>query len=133
VGSMAATGAQIGMAFPPWGVFIGASIGLIVGVILSVVGLLTSKAAKIRKAQAKVQAHLDGKVNEALASATKAHDKLMAEVRTHVDAHVQRDLMQLRATLAQPGQMVEQQISAMSRILRQVEGMPNGAVQAVRL
>ena len=133
VGSMALTGAQIGMAYPPWGVFIGAGVGLIVGAVLSVLGVFSSQAAKIRKAQAKMQERLDSKRSEALAGAAQAHDKFMAEIRGHVDAQVRRELVQLHTTLVQPGLMVEQQIKVMGRILRQVEDMPYGTVQAVRL
>jgi len=133
VGSMAFTGAQLGLSFPPWGVFIGAGVGLIVGAVFSIRGLFSSQLEKTRKAQAKVQRRLDDKRNEALASATEVHERLMAEIRTHVDAQVRRELEQLHTALAQPGQMVEQQIKLMGRIQRQVEDMPHGTVQAVRL
>lgn len=133
VGSLAYTGAQLGLAFPPWGAFIGAGVGLIVGAVLGLIGLFNSQPEKVRKAQARVQKRLDDKRTEALASATEIHDKVMTEIRAHVDMQVRPQLEQLHAALAQPGQMVEQQINVLGRILRQVEDMPNGTVQAVRL
>jgi hypothetical protein len=133
VGGMALTGAQIGMAYPPFGVFIGSGVGLMVGAVLSVLGVFSSQAATVRKAQAKMQEHLNSMRSEALAGAAQAHDKFMAEIRSHVDVQVRSELVQLHTTLAQPGKTVEQQIKVMDRILRQVEGMPYGTVQAVRL
>jgi hypothetical protein len=133
VGSMAITGAQFGLAYPPWGVFIGAGVGLIVGAVLSVVGLFTSQEKKIRIAHAGVQSRLDGKRAEARASATRAHDQLMAEVRGRVAAQVRSELERLHDALALPGRLVEQQMKAMGRILRHIEEMPHGTVQAVRV
>jgi hypothetical protein len=133
VGGMAFTGAQIGMAYPPFGVFIGAGVGLMVGAVLSVLEVFSGQAAKIRKAQAKMQERLTAMRSEALAGAAQAHDKFMAEIRSHVDTQVRSQLVQLHTTLTQPGQMVEHQIKAIGRVLRQVEDMPYGTVQAVRL
>jgi hypothetical protein len=133
VGGMAFTGAQIGMMYPPFGVFIGAGVGLMVGAVLSVLEVFSGQAAKVRKAQAKMQERLTAIRSEALAGAAQAHDKFMAEIRSHVDTQVRSQLVQLHTTLTQPGQMVEHQIKAIGRVLRQVEHMPYGTVQAVRL
>ena len=130
--SVAATGAQIGMIFPPWGVFIGAGVGLLVGAVLSVLGVFSSLPERVRKAQAKIQMQLEASRTEALAGAREAHHKLLSDLRGQVGTLVQAELEKLHALMKQPGEMVELQAQAMSRILRQLERMPHGIIQAVR-
>lgn len=133
IGGMALTGAQIGTAYPPFGLFIGAGIGLIVGALLGVLGVFSTQATKIRAAQAKIHERLSVMRGQSVAGIAQAHSEFMSEIHHHVDAQVRQELLQLQDTLAKPGLMVEQQIRVLSRVLRQVEEMPHGTVQAVRL
>lgn len=130
--SMAITGAQAGAAFPPWGVFIGASVGFVAGVALGVLGFFSSRPTRIRRAQQDVQRRMNSRRDLAVANATPAHDRLSAGVRELVNAQFGRELEKLHHTMAQPGLMVDQQIEAMRCVLRQLEDMPYGTVQAVR-
>lgn len=132
VGSLAATGAEIGMIFPPWGAFIGAGVGLLVGAVLSVLSVISSLPERVRKAQVKIQMQLEASRAEALEGAHEAHHKLLSDLRGQVDTLVQAELEKLHALMKQPGEMVELQAQAMSRILRQLERMPHGIIQAVR-
>ena len=75
---------------------------------------------------------MNSKRHLALANETQAHEHVLSEIREIADAQVGQELEQLHRTLAHPDRMVEQQITAMSRILRQLEAMPHGTVQAVR-
>lgn len=130
--TMALVGAELGAALPPWGIFIGAAVGFIVGAAITTLSVFSSRDTRIRRAQRDLLTRMNSKRHLALANATQAHEHFLSEIREIVDAQVGQELEQLRRTLAQPGQMVEQQITAMSRILRQLEAMPHGTVQAVR-
>lgn len=59
VGSYAMSGSAIGSIFPVIGTLVGSALGALVGIIMTVAGIFTSKASKIRKAQGKVRDRLE--------------------------------------------------------------------------
>ena len=124
VGSYAWSGAVIGSSFPIIGTLIGAVIGGVVGMLVSAMNLFVSKEKRIRKAQLQVQ----GKIEEARATVMgglpSEIQHLMTSIGKDVQENVRSRVDAIYASLTSPLAIIEQQISVMTRIKKQLEDMP---------
>lgn len=132
IASYAAAGFGIGTAFPVIGNLIGAIGGAIVGVLIEAFKyFFTSKGARIRKAQGRVQEKIDEACSKARQALQEERKTLCAPVRKQIDEAVSARVQQLDESLKRPLKIIEQQMTLMKRIKNQLERMPYGTIQAI--
>ncbi|AEX23573.1 DUF1269 domain-containing protein [Vibrio sp. EJY3] len=131
IGSYVAGGATVGSSFPVIGTAIGAAVGALVGVVMTVVGIFSSKATKIRKAQAKVRNKLEG-TRQTVLRRIKDETKVMV---TSINSELKNSLMirvnDMESELKQPLIIFEEQITAIKELKNKIESMPYGTIRAV--
>ncbi len=84
VGSYAMSGSAIGSIFPVIGTLVGSVLGALVGIIMTVAGIFTSKASKIRKAQGKVRDRLEEARDKSLDSVADETRLLVAAIEKNL-------------------------------------------------
>lgn len=132
VGSYALTGAGIGSAFPVVGTAIGAIAGAVVGALVSLMSIFSSKEKRIRKAQAKVQEKIDEIRAQVIGSQSDEIQNLMEPVRKQLKDTTLSQIDVIYTKLTRPLDIIQQQISLMSNIKKQLEKMPHGTIQAIQ-
>lgn len=131
IGSYAASGFAIGSGWPGPGNLIGAAIGALVGLFVTLIKFFTSKEKRIREAQGKVQDKIDDAWSEARNALQEESKTLFTPVRQQIDAAVLTRVQQLDASLKRPLKIIEQQMTLMNRTKNQLEKMPYGTIQAI--
>ena len=132
VGSYALTGAGIGSIFPVIGNLIGAALGALVGILVSVIDFFTSKAKRIRKAQAQVQEKIDDVRYQVMGKLPEEVKALMTPVHKEVKDTTLSQIDAIYTSLSRPLDIMRQQILLMTHIKNQLEKMPHGTIQAIR-
>ena len=132
VGSYALTGAGIGSVFPGIGNLIGGAIGAMVGALVSILDFFTSKAKRIRKAQAQVQGKLDEVRYQVMDGLSEEMTNLMRPVRKEVKETTLSQVDAIYASLTRPLDIMQQQIALMTHIKNQLEKMPHGTIQTIQ-
>lgn len=132
IGSYAMTGGTIGSAFPIIGTAIGAIAGALVGVVMTVISLFTSKASKIRKAQGNVRDKLDGAREKTLDGVADEASKLVAAINKELEIGLLKKVNDMQSALQQPITIFETQITRITRLKNQLEKMSYGTIQAVQ-
>ncbi len=132
IGSYALSGATIGSAFPVIGTAIGAVAGALVGVVMTVVGFFTSKASKVRKAQAKVRDKLESARDKALDGIDDEVRNLVAAIENELKSSLLQKVNAMHTALRQPIAIFEQQITQITHLKNQLENMPYGTIQTVQ-
>ena len=132
VGSYALTGAGIGSVFPGIGNLIGGAIGAVVGVLVSILDFFTSKAKRVRKAQAQVQGKLDEVRYQVMDGLSEEMTNLMRPVRKEVKETTLSQVDAIYASLTRPLDIMQQQIALMTHIKNQLGKMPHGTIQTIQ-
>ena len=132
VGSYALTGAGIGSVFPGIGNLIGGAIGAMVGALVSLLDFFTSKAKRIRKAQAQVQGKLDEVRYQVMDGLSNEMATLMQPIRQEVKDTTLSQVNTIYASLTRPLDIMQQQIALMTHIKNQLEKMPHGTIQTIQ-
>ncbi|MEI7354199.1 YtxH domain-containing protein [Pectobacterium versatile] len=132
IGSYAMAGGSIGSVFPVIGTAIGAIAGALVGVVMTVIGLFSSKSSKIRKAQGKVRDKLEGAREKALDGVTDEARKLVAGIDKELQSGLLKKVNNMQSALQQPIVVFETQITLITRLKNQLEKMPYGTIQTVQ-
>lgn len=132
VGSYALTGAGIGSVFPGIGNLIGGAIGAMVGALVSILDFFTSKAKRIRKAQAQVQGKLDDVRYQVMDGLSNEMTTLMKPIRQEVEDTTLSQVNTIYASLTRPLDIMQQQIALMTHIKNQLEKMPHGTIQTIQ-
>lgn len=132
IGSYALSGATVGSAFPVIGTVIGAVAGALVGVVMTVVGLFTSKASKVRKAQGKVRDKLESARDKALDGIDDEVRNLVAAIENELKSSLLQKVNAMHTALQQPIAIFEQQITQITHLKNQLENMPYGTIQTVQ-
>ena len=132
VGSYALTGAGIGSVFPGIGNLIGGAIGAMVGALVSILDFFTSKAKRIRKAQAQVQGKLDDVRYQVMDGLSNEMTTLMKPIRQEVQDTTLSQVNTIYASLTRPLDIMQQQIALMTHIKNQLEKMPHGTIQTIQ-
>ncbi|MBN3231239.1 DUF1269 domain-containing protein [Pectobacterium brasiliense] len=132
IGSYAMAGGSIGSVFPVIGTAIGAIAGALVGVVMTVIGLFSSKSSKIRKAQGKVRDKLEGAREKALDGVADEARKLVAGIDKELQSGLQKKVNNMQSALQQPIVVFETQITLITRLKNQLEKMPYGTIQTVQ-
>ena len=132
VGSYALTGAGIGSVFPGIGNLIGGAIGAMVGALVSILDFFTSKAKRIRKAQAQVQGKLDDVRYQVMDGLSNEMTTLMKPIRQEVEDTTLSQVNTIYASLTRPLDIMQQQIALMTHIKNQLEKMSHGTIQTIQ-
>ena len=132
VGSYALTGAGIGSVFPGIGNLIGGAIGAMVGALVSILDFFTSKAKRIRKAQAQVQGKLDDVRYQVMDGLSNEMTTLMKPIRQEVEDTTLSQVNTIYASLTRPLDIMQQQIALMTHIKNQLEKMHHGTIQTIQ-
>ncbi|EFH5281346.1 TPA: dynamin-like protein LeoB, partial [Escherichia coli] len=132
VGSYAMSGSAIGSIFPVIGTLVGSVLGALVGIIMTVAGIFTSKASKIRKAQGKVRDRLEEARDKSLDSVADETRLLVAAIEKELESGLLQKVNDMQVALQQPVAIFETQISQITTLKKQLEGMPYGTIQTVQ-
>ena len=132
IGSYTASGFSIGTPFSFIGSLIGAIGGAIVGASVEAYKyFVTSKGARIRKAQGQVQEKIDEAWSKAREALREERKTLLIPLRTQLDESVSTRVQQLDESLKRPLKIIEQQLTIMNHIKDQLKKMPYGTIQAI--
>ncbi|EKY5038817.1 DUF1269 domain-containing protein [Escherichia coli] len=132
VGSYAMSGSAIGSIFPVIGTLVGSALGALVGIIMTVAGIFTSKASKIRKAQGKVRDRLEEARDKSLDSVADETRLLVAAIEKELESGLLQKVNDMQVVLQQPVAIFETQISQITTLKKQLEGMLYGTIQTVQ-
>ncbi|EFB9702117.1 DUF1269 domain-containing protein, partial [Escherichia coli] len=132
VGSYAMSGSAIGSIFPVIGTLVGSALGALVDIIMTVAGIFTSKASKIRKAQGQVRDRLEEVRDKSLDSIVDEIRLLVAAIEKELESGLLQKVNDMQVALQQPVAIFETQISRITTLKKQLEGMPYGTIQTVQ-
>lgn len=129
--SYTAAGFGIGSAFPVVGNVVGAIAGFAVGVLMSIIGRLTSKEKKIRKAQAKIQESIDDIRRDVFSGLDKEVSEIVSPIKREIEQKVYRQVDDLNSQLTRPIEIIKGQMSLMENLKARLEKMPYGTIQEI--
>lgn len=123
IGSYTATGAQLGGP-------IGAALGALAGVAVSILSFFSSKKSRIRKAQAAVQKRLEETKRLVMTDVTESEKSLFNPIQNDIN-NIKAQIDEIFNSINKPIAIIEAQLSLMKNILMKIEEMPHGTVQAI--
>ncbi|EFA5294746.1 hypothetical protein [Escherichia coli] len=132
IGSYAMSGSAIGSIFPVIGTLVGSAVGALLGIIMTIAGIFTSKASKIRKAQGKIRNKLEEVRDKSLCSIPDETRLLVAAIEKELECGLLQKLNDMQVDLQQPVAIFETQISRITTLKKQLEKMPYGTIQTVQ-
>ncbi|MCL1028524.1 DUF1269 domain-containing protein [Serratia sp. arafor3] len=132
ISSYAVSGGTVGSIFPGIGTAIGAALGAVVGALVTLMGLFTSKASRIRKAQNKVRSKLQDVHSEALDTVMQDARSLVATIQKEIEESILPKVKEMQQSLQRPLSILEEQIARITTAKNQIESMPYGTIQPVQ-
>jgi gas vesicle protein len=128
IGSYTVSGLKIGSAFPGIGNIIGAAVGAVIGLFLSLLDFFSSKETRIRKAQGKVQDKIYEVKNQVV-------DKFAIELK-NITTSIRKEIMETTLiqvetifnNLSHPLLIITSQIKTLSHLNEQLENMEYGTI-----
>ena len=123
VASFASAGAFLG----PWGIAIGAAIG----VIFAAISFMTGKEQRIRNAQAKIHEKIEEIRAQVMRDVARETKDLMESIRKDVEKTTLTRIDAIHTSLVHPLSIIQQQIELMSKMENQLEKMPHGTIEAI--
>ncbi|HGV4246011.1 TPA: DUF1269 domain-containing protein, partial [Escherichia coli] len=99
---------------------------------MTIAGIFTSKASKIRKAQGKIRNKLEEVRDKSLCSIPDETRLLVAAIEKELECGLLQKLNDMQVDLQQPVAIFETQISRITTLKKQLEKMPYGTIQTVQ-